>query len=155
MEAEPAMLFVNSPSASGVTYEGDAPGVQGLTVFAPGNFRQALMAFQDRPERHDQLKAVIADRVISQLDRRLLPGIQQAVKTIEVHTPLDLFHELCAEEGNVYGRRADVDSVLKKAGSIPGADNLHIACATVGQAGVATAFQTALLLVDEITGIRL
>jgi phytoene dehydrogenase-like protein len=155
MEAEPTMLFANSVAASGVAYEGDAPGVQGLTVFAPGNFAQALSAFQDSPERHDQLKAIIADRVISQLDRRLLPGIQRAVKTIQVHTPLDLFHELGAEAGNVYGRRADVDSVLKTAGEIPGVDNLHITCATVGQAGVATAFQTALLLVDKLTGIRL
>ena len=58
------------------------------------------------------------------------------------------------EAGNVYGRRMTARSVLSRVAKIPGVDNLHVACATTGLAGIASGFQTAALLVERLAGIR-
>jgi hypothetical protein len=68
---------------------------------------------------------------------------------------LDLYQTLGAERGNAYGRKQNVSNVLEEVPPIPGIDNLEFACATVGLPGIATAFQTARILVERLSGISI
>ncbi len=67
-------------------------------------------------------------------------------------TPYDLFLRTRGEAGNAYGRRLTAESLLTRPYGLLGVTNLHIACASAGMPGIATAFQTAALLAERITG---
>jgi len=155
MTRDPTMLFVSSGTKNGILYNDITSTLQGLTVFTPGNFGQAQNVFMRSPRAYDDLKSAIAQNVLNSLEMRLFTGFKRHVEFIEVLTPWDLYQELGAESGNVYGRKADVENALRKTQAIHGVTNLRVACATVGQAGVATGFQTGYLLIQKLAGLVL
>ena len=153
MVAPPTMLYANSWSVS--RKEADAPfETEGVVLFAPGNFEQSQQACWQGGERAVHFRKEVSRLLIAAADSNLLPGLADAVVTCEVKTPWDTFHEVGAERGNGYGRRPDVHNVLRGLTAFPAARNLSLASATVGQPGVATAFQTAALLVKHLAGIE-
>jgi phytoene dehydrogenase-like protein len=152
MTKEPSMMYVCSETVNGVRYENVDPQLQSLTVFAPGNYAQSKAAYEKDPRIHDELRTEIEQVILETLEKKLFPGLRNSLKFIKVFTPWDIFQELGAEEGNIYGRREDVQSVLRKINPIAGINNLSLACATVGQPGITTGFQTSLIMVEKLTG---
>jgi phytoene dehydrogenase-like protein len=154
MTQEPRFLYINSATASQIEGSTNSPFKHSLTVFCPGDFSQAKAAYEAGPEKHDELKVIIAKNIISVLEKRFFPNLHNHVEFVRVLSPWDLQIEIGAERGSVYGRKPDVRNVLRKINQIPGINNLRIACATMGQPGIATGFQTAHFIVKELTGLK-
>jgi len=154
MLAEPTMIYVSSSTASGIIYSDQTSSLQALTVFAPGSFEQAKEAFNQGTRHYSKLKSEISEKVLARLESKLLPELRNHVSFIEILTPWDIHKELGSEAGNVYGRRLNAKSVLRKVKTIDSVHNLHIACATMGEPGIATAFQTSSILVEKLSGVK-
>ncbi len=141
MTAEPALLFVCSPTANGVGSRVNS--VDSLAVYAPGNFDQSAQAAATGGAALTQLRDQFAESCLTVLERELFPGIRDHIETRHVLTPWDIREELGAERGNVYGRRLDAWNILRSETATPYADNLHVVNSSMGLPGVAIAFQTA------------
>ena len=152
MTEEPAFLYISSPTANGNGYIQHNNAIQSLVVFTPGNFNQAQQAWCQGKNAYDSLKSRLAERILSKLENLWFPELRQHLIFTECLTPLDLYQTLGAERGNAYGRKQNVSNVLREVPPIQGIDNLEFACATVGLPGIATAFQTAKLLVERLSG---
>lgn len=155
MTAPPAMLYVGSPTANGFDPAWQYQPDQGLILFAPGNYRQAKQAMEAGSEEYAGLKSKIRQALLSVLDDRLFPGIASRIRFAEVISPADIESEIGAENGSVYGRRLTVCQVLSGPEKPFPFDNLHIACAATGLPGIATGFQTAVLLCKQLTGVSI
>lgn len=152
MSSFPQMAYIGSPSSNGeFNLNADANDVS-LTVFVPGNFEQARRAYEENPQKHEELREQVTEHVLSLLDTRLFPGLRKHVRVVKTLTPWDLHQELGCEAGNIYGRRVTAKSLLQKVEKISRLKNLPLACAAVGMPGIATGFQTAALLVEKLTG---
>jgi phytoene dehydrogenase-like protein len=126
-----------------------------VTAFTPGNFEQALATFQQGTEAYTDYKHVVIERLIQGIERYLYPGFHSHVRFMELFTPLDIHHELGAENGNTYGRRVDPASFADGSSpSLPLA-NLHMACASAGLEGITQACQTATYWCHRLTGSRI
>ncbi|MBN1250348.1 MAG: hypothetical protein JXC32_21975, partial [Anaerolineae bacterium] len=152
---KPTMMFVGSESANGARYEGLASQPDTLTVFVPGSFDQAKDAFDRGPDFYTTYKEKIGAAILSAVQAHLFSDLAPSLRAMLILTPWDLYQELGAEAGNVYGRRLDVRNMLRKVKGLPSVSNLRIACATVGNPGIETAFQTAVAVVEELTGERI
>jgi len=152
MTKKPTMLFISSETSNGVQYQDIHSSLQGITIFSPGNFDQAKEAFEGGSQVYEKQKSIISRNILFTLEKHIFPDVSRYVKFMKVLTPWDIYQELGAEAGNVYGRKLDVQSVLHEIKEIEGVGNLSIGCATVGQPGIATGFQTAVVLVEQITG---
>jgi phytoene dehydrogenase-like protein len=146
----PRMLALASPTSNSIHAANPYPGDHSLIVFAPGNFVQAAAEFARSPEAHDGLRAQIADLLLDRIESDLLPGLRPHIRFLEVHTSYDLYERTLGESGNIYGRRLTPGSLLTRPFALNGVPNLHIACATTGMPGIATAFQAAARLVESI-----
>lgn len=147
MLASPTMLYAGARSHA-------EKGV-GVVLFAPGHFEQSRLACQAGGTAAEEFRRAAGDQIISAAERHLLPGLAGNVQTSVVKTPWDTFQEVGAERGNGYGRRPDVHNVLRGLTAFPAAQNLALACATVGQPGIATAFQTAVTVFRRMTGVTI
>lgn len=155
MSRPPRHLFVSSPSAVGMGGGGSGRADQSLIVFAPASYDQAKRAWDRGESDHDELRTIVSHQVIQAVDQRLLPGLASHVTFARAFTPMDIEHEVGAERGNVYGRSLAAKHVDLGLGASGLPENVHLAGATIGLPGVATAFQTARILVERITGRRL
>lgn len=154
MMQPPRMLFVGAPSANRAAVGNPSGREHGLVLFAPGSWAQAREAADRSTEDHDALRTRIGELLVDALDSHVLPGIKDRVQTLIVHTPLDIQNEVASEEGSVYGRALDPASLLRGVRDLqPAAQNLVIGCASIGIPGVATAIQTAVRRVEELTGV--
>jgi phytoene dehydrogenase-like protein len=147
-----ALLCVNSPTAKYVLEKDRAGERQSLLVFTAGNYDQAKRAYEAGTRSYEDLKARIAEDILSTLDRQLFPGIRDHVTFTRVMTPMDVELELGAERGNGYGHRLTPKEMLGGIKTSHMAENLRVVCATVGLPGIATGFNNAALLVRELTG---
>ena len=77
MTRMPTMLYVGSETANGVRYEGSKTKLQGLTIFAPGNFYQAKDAYEQGTQALEELKAVKATLIIYSSPRLLLEVLEE------------------------------------------------------------------------------
>jgi len=155
MSNPPRMAYVGSPSSNGEFNLNANANDTSLVVFVPGSFEQAKRAYDESPQKHAELRDKTTDRILSLLDERLFPGLRGRVRAVRTLTPWDLHQELGCEAGNIYGRRMTASSLLRRVERVPRLANLHIACASVGLPGIATGFQTAVLLVEKLTGERI
>ena len=155
MTAPPDLLFVGSPTAHGYGNTPRNPDGQALVLFAPGNHAQARKAFEEGPEAYDALRRSIADRLLETLESHVLPDVTRRVTFRHVRTPLEIERDTGAEAGGIYGRRLDVAHIVRGVRRVPGVRHLHLACATVGLPGIAIGFNTAALLVRDLTGLRI
>jgi phytoene dehydrogenase-like protein len=155
MTEDPALLYISSPTANGNGYAEHNNALQSLVVYAPGNFAQANNAWRKGAEAYQTLKARLAERILHKLENIGFPDLRQHLIFTEVITPLDINQAVGAEKGNAYGRKQNVGNVLREVPPIPDVDNLDFACATVGLPGIATAFQTARILVERLSGIAI
>lgn len=155
MTEEPAFLYISSPTANGNGYTKRDNAIQSLVVFAPGNFTQAHNAMRKGPDEYQALKSGVADRILNKLENMWFPELRQHLILTETITPLDIYQTLGAERGNAFGRKQNVANVLREVPPIPDIDNLEFACATVGLPGIATAFQTARILVERLSGVAI
>jgi phytoene dehydrogenase-like protein len=155
MTEEPAFLYISSPTANGNGYIQRNNAIQSLVVFIPGNFNQAYHTWRQGKDAYESLKSRLAERILNKLENLWFPDLRQHLIFTECLTPLDLYQTLGAERGNAYGRKQNVSNVLEEVPPIPGIDNLEFACATVGLPGIATAFQTARILVERLSGISI
>ena len=124
-----------------------------IAAATPGNFEQAQAAFRQGPDSYAAYKREVTERMLEAVDRYLYPGFREHVRFVETFTPLDISHELGAENGNTFGRRMDVASFLKGPPSPLPFKNLHLANAEAGLPSIATAFQTAVYWFRKLTGI--
>jgi phytoene dehydrogenase-like protein len=148
-----ALLCMNSPTAKYVNEAKRAGGRQSLSVYIAGNYDQAREAYEGGEDRYKELKAKIAQGILSILDQRLFPGIRDHVIFAHVMTPVDIELETGAERGNMYGRRLTPD-MARPIKTRHMAKNLFVVCATVGIPGIASGFRNASLLVKQLTGAR-
>ena len=123
-----------------------------ITVFLPGNFQQCQTIHSQGPTAYQDLKKTIKKNVISTLSKHIFPNLADHVVFMEILTPTEIFLETSSELGSVYGRRLTANSILKEVTPVSKYQNLTFACATVGLPGIATAFQTAAVLFEELTG---
>ena len=130
-------------------------GFIGLTIFAPGNFTQSKQAMLKGRTNYKNFKEMVTNVVLETVEKYILPGLQAHVLFSHLKTPWDMYQELGAEKGNVYGRRLNPDSVLKAVSSISSVTNLALTSATVGLPGIATGFNTASLFFEKITGDKI
>ena len=152
---EPTLLFASSSTMNSLSNSHDEDKLDALTVFAPGNFKQSKKAFELGKSSYSEFKKKVSEKIISKLNEVFFPEIINNIEFIEVYSPWDIFTELGSELGNVYGRKPDVENALDRVRSLDYLDNLQVACATVGQPGIATAFQTAAVLVERLTSIKI
>lgn len=150
----PTMMYLGSQTANGFVNSGDE-NLHGLTLYTPGNFAQAAQAHARGEQEHESLRQAAYRSIIACLEQHIFPGIGSHVEAYRLLTPWDLYVELGAEEGNVYGRRMDVKNVLREVTPIGGVKNLEVACATIGLPGLETCFQTSALLVQRLTGVKI
>ncbi len=155
MTAEPALLYVSSPTANGNGYTERNNAIQSLVVYAPGNFNQAHDAWRKGAEEYQSLKSRFAERIMDKLESIWFPDLRRHLLFTETLTPLDINQAVGAEKGNAYGRKQNVANVLREVPPIPDIDNLEFACATVGLPGIATAFQTARILAERLSGVAI
>ncbi|MCP4198723.1 MAG: NAD(P)/FAD-dependent oxidoreductase [Proteobacteria bacterium] len=153
MTKSPKFIYLVSPTANGMIHKNTDKNLQAMVIFAPGSFKQAKAAYEIGVDTHEELKSIISKKIILQVEKVFFPDLSKYIKNMEIHTPWDIYTEICAEEGSIYGRRADVGNALRKVKSIDDENNLLIACATVGQPGIGSAFQTSKILIHELTGI--
>jgi len=151
----PRMLYVSSPSCNGTENTNDFSDHHSLTVFSPGSYKQAKQAFNQSADKHEMLREKIVEAHLDQLEKRLLPKIRSYIKYIKVMTPYETEQETFAEQGGVYGRRGIPESLLSRPLSRIGIDNLCFACAATGAAGIASGMQTAAIISEEITGVKI
>ena len=151
MTRPPRLLALASPSSNGNYNMNAYPGDQSLIVFAPGSFAQAAEAYSEGSAAHDDLRAQLTAQLLDTLETQLLPDLRQYIRFLEVQTPYDLYLRTDGEAANVYGRRLTAESLLTRPYAQLGVGNLHVACATAGMPGIATAFQTAALLAEQLT----
>jgi phytoene dehydrogenase-like protein len=155
MTREPAFLFVSSPTANGNKYMKRNNARQSLVVFTPGNFHQAQNAFRKGAAEYQSLKTRTTEGILNKLEKIWFPNLRKHLIFTEILTPMDIHQAVGAEKGNAYGRKQNVDNVLREVPPIADIDNLEFACATVGLPGVATGFQTARILVERLSGISI
>jgi phytoene dehydrogenase-like protein len=155
MTRSPRMLYVSSPSCNGTENRNDFPDNHSVIVFSPGSYIQAKQAFNQNIEEHEILREKIIEVHLDQLENRLLPKIRSYIKYIRVMTPYEIEQETFAEQGGVYGRRGTPKSLLSQPLSKTGVDNLCFACAATGAAGIASGMQTAAIIAEEMTGVKI
>jgi all-trans-retinol 13,14-reductase len=149
----PEMLYVGSPTANGIIGASGPQDGQSLIVFAPGNYEQEMDFHASG--RESRLRKILADNLVARIEGSLLPDIRRHLLFAEVLTSIDIETALGAEKGNAYGRRLTVREILSGVKPDFGIKNLRFACATVGLPGIATSFNTAALLVKNLTGVRI
>ena len=151
----PTMLYVASHTANGYGNSAENNEDDGIVVGLPGNFDQETNIYRQGPEAVRAFKKQLGDHVLNILDSRMLPGLKEKLKFIEVVSSVDIHKEIDAERGNAYGRRLDVDfrnrSFLKKRPF----KNLWDVSATGNFAGIVTGIETAAILMNRLTGERL
>lgn len=150
----PLMFYVNSHTISGVK-NNNKNNLQGITIFAPGNFIQSKEYFSKGIEGYEEFKKNIGEVILNKVEQIALPNLTKHIKFVETYTPYDIFLELGAENGNVYGRRAHYMNVLKRVKRFDNISNIHFTCATIGQPGVASGFQTANIIVSHLLGFSI
>ena len=155
MTRPPRMLYVSSPSCNGTENTNDLPDNHSVTVFSPGSYQQAQQAFHQSTDEHEILREKIMASHLDQLEKHLLPKIRSHIKYIKVMTPYEIEQETFAERGGVYGRRGTPESLLSRPLSRIGIDNLCFACAAAGAAGIASGMQTAAIIAEEMTGVKI
>jgi len=155
MTEDPELLYISSPTANGNGYTEPNNAIQSLVVYAPGNFTQAHDARRKGADAYQSLKSRLTERILDKLENIGFPQLRQHLIFTETITPLDINQAVGAEKGNAYGRKQNVANVLREVPPIPDIDNLEFACATVGLPGIATAFQTARILVERLSGIAI
>lgn len=126
-----------------------------LTIFAPGNFRQSRQEAQKGKTNYINFKESVTNQILEVVEEFLLPELRAHILFSHLKTPWDVYKELGAENGNVYGRRLNPDNVLSAVTPITSVSNLAIASATVGLPGIATCFNTASLFFEKITGEKI
>ena len=152
----PRMLYLGSPTANGIRYEEEnATSRQALVVFSPADFSQTKELYLQDPSKYAASKQALADRTLQVIAEKIFPGLLSKIEFCEVYTPWDIFRELGAEAGNVYGRRMTIKNLLAGSPRQLPIENLFVACASVGLPGIATAFQTAAHLFFKLTGNRI
>lgn len=150
----PQTIYLGSPTANGIHSEEGDPARQALIAFSPGSFSQSKQRYLQDPSNYAASKEELANRMLGLIDEKIFPGFLSKIELCECYTPWDVFQELGAEAGNAYGRRLTLKNLL--AGPPPQLpfENLHIACASVGLPGIASAFQTAAQLFFKLSGRR-
>jgi len=143
MRAKPQMLYL---STGCLTQDERAASVVPVTVFAPANFDQAQAAHARGGRAYQSFLVASREAILETVDAVLYPGFSTGITDFVIKGPWEVMAEVGAERGNVYGRRPTPKGVLAAVGSHHEVRNLHFACASIGQAGVATAFQTATLV---------
>jgi len=151
----PQTVYLGSPTANGIHSEEDDPARQALIAFSPGDFSRAKHRYLQDPSRYEAGRQELSHRMLELIAEKIFPGILSGIELCECYTPWDVFQELGAEAGNAYGRRLTLKNLL--AGPPPQLpfENLHIACASVGLPGIASAFQTAAQLFFKLSGKRI
>jgi phytoene dehydrogenase-like protein len=151
----PQTIYLGSPTANGIHSNNSDPARQALIVFSPGDFSRSKQRYLQDPSKYAAFKKELTGRMLELIDEKIFPGLLSGIESCECYTPWDVFQELGAEAGNAYGRRLTLKNLL--AGPPPQLpfENLHIACASVGLPGIATAFQTAAHLFFKLSGRRI
>ncbi len=155
MTAAPELIYLSSPTANGNGYSGSDKSLQSLVVYTPGNFTQASQARSQGAAAYQSFKARLTERILDKLENLWFPQLRQHLIFTETLTPLDIQQAVGAERGNAYGRKQNVANVLREVPPIAAICNLEFACATVGLPGIATAFQTARILVERLSGVTI
>lgn len=155
MTRRPELLYLASQTANRGTFaSGMVAGEHTMTVCAPGNFEQARRAAGSGRGEHERLRETIQERLVQGLEE-IFPNIRERIQAIVTQTPWDIFTELGAEGGNVYGRRMDAYSMLHPPLSSLWPTNLRLANATVGVPGVASGVQQAAHILRNLTGVSI
>ena len=154
MTKPPSMLYACSSSSNIYTNQSSNLG-QTLTVFSPGTYKQSKQYALKGKFAYDQFKRTCSQMVLEKLNQVFFPGIKNATLNVHSLTPFDIYHEIGAELGNVYGKKLDVKNIKNVFRPSQKCENLHVACATTSQPGIATAFQTSTLLAEKLLGIQI
>ena len=152
----PQVIYLGSQSTQRQPDQtGEAGGMLlDVTAFTAGNFEQARAAYHQGMEAYAAYKHRVTERLVETIEHYLFPNFHTLIQFIEIYTPLDIFHELGAENGSTYGRRMDVRSFLQGPPPQLPFTNLHMASATVGLEGITNAFQSAVYWLYKLTGIK-
>ena len=155
MNKMPTMLFISSPSAN---FSSPASSLENdsMVIFIPGNFEQSKRMKEQGDVAYQQFKAQVAENIVTILNDKVFPGINDKIVSVQVETPWDIHLLTGAEDGNVYGKRLTAQSVLSNQyGTIMKIRNLYIGCSTIGLPGVATCFRTATIICRKISGLKI
>lgn len=151
----PRMLFINSPTAHGFGKE-EPNGNDGLVMFFPGNFSREKEIYAQGEDVVAAYKKKQVSDIIDILERNIFPGISSKIVFSEIISSVDTQKQTHGELGNAYGRRLNLDELLK--GSIKEKNcpaNLFNVSATKNGPGIAAGIFTAALLYKEMTGCDL
>jgi phytoene dehydrogenase-like protein len=127
--------------------------VDGLVCFCASNVAQERILDAD-PAARCAFAGALAEQVVATLDRDLLPGVAQHLEFARVFTSTDLIRAAGAENGAIYGRRADVRAI---ASGMPRpqepVDNLFHASAASHLPSIPAGVVRAMDLVEALTGV--
>ncbi len=155
MTNSPIGFLISSSTANGVINNNGNSTYQAITIFSPGNFKQAKANKNKGEIAYQKFKKDVTDKVLEKVEEKLLPDIRKYIKHIKILTPNEIQQETLSEKGNIYGRRLTFSTILNTTADPHNMKNMFIACATEGLPGVAIAFQAAVTFVKQITGIKI
>ena len=150
--APPDLIYIASPAMNGASP--DAGDLQGLTCFCPSHVpaEQALREAGTEAAHHARL----AEQVVEIIERDALPGSAAHLRFAKVSTSQDLIAEIGAEQGAIYGRRADVQSIADgPLRPLEPVDNLTHVSAAAHMAGIAAGILRAMDVAQELTGLEI
>jgi phytoene dehydrogenase-like protein len=149
--AEPAMLYLNSPTLVKGVGNDCPPGHATVTASAPCSYAASRRAGQGGSESVKEKQTAL---LLDLIGRRFIPGLQEHIAVAHLRTPLDKERIMHAPEGNIYGRPVvprEVWTRLPFKGLLP---NLYFVGAYLSFAGIASVIQAGCRLYEEFTGDR-
>jgi len=150
MLKEPEMIYAGSPSA-----DIENTNEQLLILYVPGSFSQSEDCYNQGLEEYEAFKDQVWRLILNKLDEVMFPQIKEHIKSITLYTPYDLYIQIDAEGGSVYGRRATFKSISRAIYDVSNVDNLHLVNATMSHPGVAAGFQLSTVLFSKLTKLRI
>lgn len=150
--APPGLIYLASPAVNG--RDPGAEGLEGITAFVPSNLEMERQIASLGEGARERFAARLVEQVAEIVERDLLPGSAAHLRFSRVFTSVDIIAEIGAERGAIYGRRADVTSILQgPVRPVEPVDELFHVSAAAHMAGIASGVLRALELADELCGV--
>ncbi|MEN9836055.1 MAG: hypothetical protein RL011_2248 [Pseudomonadota bacterium] len=153
--AAPQSLFVTSPTANGFGgLAGDASS-QSVVAFYPGNFEQERLLKDEGPNVVECFKSKVTANVAAIIDRNILAGFSEAVRSSHVVSTLDIHHQTLSEAGNVYAKRMDLANHRRRFVDDKRLSNLYNVSAFKHGPGIINGMRGAMDLAEDLLGLRI